>query len=293
VRRLHERPGQVLVATLAVILALLLVVALAHAFHTAAVAGKVARAGEALHLAGFQCHGQAQDLTDARQRLQTLVTGPLIDSLQDVLLQLGDRVGEVAHQFNLLSAAELIGGVAETGLGLLGLHGLDLVGGHAPAQRAFVQTLKAQDQGGALAYQQHPAPQQITHRPGLALVDMAGGQEVQAQQLGQEVGVGNIVGVLLAAVGLHASGIGQYDVIAVILKPVHQPIPVEGRFNSNAGDALLVRFQQVENARQVAGQLLVQEAAPAFIHEPAEGVVAVQVNSSHDLHGGSPVGLGV
>jgi hypothetical protein len=36
--------------------------------------------------------------------------------------------------------------------------------------------------------------------------------------------------------------------------------------------------------------LLVDEATTVFIHEAAEGVVAVQVNSDHNLHSGSPVG---
>jgi hypothetical protein len=39
-----------------------------------------------------------------------------------------------------------------------------------------------------------------------------------------------------------------------------------------------------------AGKFLVNEAATAFVHEVAKGVVAVQVNSDHDLHCGSPVG---
>jgi hypothetical protein len=33
----------------------------------------------------------------------------------------------------------------------------------------------------------------------------------------------------------------------------------------------------------------VDEALAAFVHQAAEGVVAVQVNASHNLHGGSPV----
>jgi hypothetical protein len=51
----------------------------------------------------------------------------------------------------------------------------------------------------------------------------------------------------------------------------------------------------LQNGGQVAGELFVDEAAAAFVHEAAEGVVAVQVNSDHNLHCGSPVvdGLGL
>lgn len=141
-----------------------------------------------------------------------------------------------------------------------------------------------------LADQKQPAAQQIAHGPGLAVVEMAGGQEVQTQELGEKVGVGDIVGVLLAVVGLHAGGIGEHDVIAVILKTVHQPIPVVGGLDGDGGDALLVRLEQLHDGSQVAGELLVDEAATVFIHEAAEGVVAVQINSDHNLHSGSPVG---
>ena len=135
-----------------------------------------------------------------------------------------------------------------------------------------------------------PAAQQIAHGPGLAVVEMAGGQEVQAQELGEKVGVGDIVGVLLAVVGLHAGGIGEHDVIAVILKTVHQPIPVVGGLDGDGGDALLVRLEQLQDGSQVAGELLVNQTTTAFVHEAAEGVVAVQVNFDHNLHSGSPVG---
>ena len=96
--------------------------------------------------------------------------------------------------------------------------------------------------------------------------------------------------MLLAAVGLHRGGVGEHNVIAVILKSIHQPIPVVGGLDSNRVDALFVRLEQLHDAGQLAGQLLVEEATAAFIHEPANGVVAVQVNSDHNFHSGSPVG---
>jgi hypothetical protein len=46
----------------------------------------------------------------------------------------------------------------------------------------------------------------------------------------------------------------------------------------------------LQDGSQVAGELLVDEAAAAFVHQAAEGVVAVQVNSDHNLHSGFPVG---
>ena len=290
VRGFHEGPGQIFVAAFAVVLALLLAVARAQAFHAAAVAGEVPGVGEALGVAGFQRDGQTENLADAGQFLQALVGGPFPDDAQDVLLQLHDRVGEVSHQGDLLPAQELVGGVGEAGLGFLGLHSFDAGQRHTLAEGALVQALEAQDQCGALADQKQPAAQQIAHGAGLAVVEMAGGQEVQAQELGEKVGVRNVVGVFHSAVGLHPGRIGEHDVIAVILKTVHQPIPIVGGLDGDGGDALLVRLEQLQDGSQVAGELLVDEAAAAFVHQAAEGVVAVQVNSDHNLHSGFPVG---
>ena len=130
----------------------------------------------------------------------------------------------------------------------------------------------------------------VTAAARLAVVDMTGGQEVQAQEFGQEVGIRDVVGVFHPAGGLHPGGVGEDDVIAVILEAVHQPIPVEGGLDGNGGDALLVGCEQLQDGGQVSGQFLVDQTVAAFVHEAAEGVVAVQVNSDHDLQSGSPVG---
>ena len=155
---------------------------------------------------------------------------------------------------------------------------------------ALTRALETQDQHDALAHQQQPAAQEIAYGTGLAIRDMTGGQELQAQQFCEEVGIRDVVGVFHPAVGLHPGGVGEHDVIAVVLEAVHQPIPVEGGFDGEGGDAGLVGLEQLQDRGQVAGQFLVDQAAPAFVHEAAEGVVAVQVNSYHYLHSGSPVG---
>ena len=116
-------------------------------------------------VAGFQRDGQTENLADAGQFLQALVGGPFPDDAQDVLLQLHDRVGEVAHQDNLLAAQELVGGFGEAGLGFLGLHGFDAGQRHTLAEGALVQALEAQDQRRPLAHQQQAAAQEVAAAP--------------------------------------------------------------------------------------------------------------------------------
>ena len=64
----------------------------------------------------------------------------------------------------------------------------------------------------------------------------------------------------------------------------------KGGLDGDGGDALLVRLEQLQDGVEIAGKSLVNETPPLFVHKAAEGVVAVQVNSDHDLHRGSPVG---
>jgi hypothetical protein len=47
--------------------------------------------------------------------------------------------------------------------------------------------------------------------------------------------------------------------------------------------------EELQDGGQVAGELFVEEALAAFVHQAAERVIAVQINPSHNLHGGSPV----
>jgi hypothetical protein len=82
---------------------------------------------------------------------------------------------------------------------------------------------------------------------------VTGGQQIQAQQLGQKIGIRDVVRVFHPAVGLHRGGVGQHDVIAVILEAIHQPIPVEGGFQGDGGDALPVGLEQLQDGREVAG----------------------------------------
>ena len=108
-------------------------------------------------VAGLQGDGQTENLADAGQFLQALVTVPFSDHAQHMLFNLGDGLLELSHQFDLLAAQELVGWFGETGAGVLGAHGLDAGQWHALAQGAFVEALETQNQAGALAHQQQPA----------------------------------------------------------------------------------------------------------------------------------------
>lgn len=290
VRGFDIGPGQVTVAVLAVVLALLLAVALAQAFHAAAVAGEMAGVGKASGVAGFQPDGQAEDFPDAGHFLHALEALPFFGDGEDVFFDLGDGFLEAAHEGDLFAAQELVGRRGEEFLRFFDAHAFDAGERQALAQRAFVEAFEAEDQAGAQLDQEQAAAQEIAHGAAVLVIAMAGGQDAQAHEFAQEEGVGDVVGVLETVVLAHLGGVGQHDGIAVICEAIDEPIPVVGRFDGHLGDPGFIRFEQLQDGGQLAGEFLVRDALAAFVHKAAEGVVAVQVDSRHDFHRGSPVG---
>lgn len=62
-------------------------------------------------------------------------------------------------------------------------------------------------------------------------------------QIGKPAGVRNIIGVLQPLVLLYGLGIDRHQFKASSLPAIYQPIPVEGRFDSDGVEILLKRKQ--------------------------------------------------
>ena len=68
------------------------------------------------------------------------------------------------------------------------------------------------------------------------VVAMVGGQDAQAHEFAQEVGVGHVVGMLEAVVLFHARRVGQHHGVALVFEAIDQPIPVVGGLDGHLGD---------------------------------------------------------
>src|SRR5215469_173452 len=86
-RRLHEGPGEIAIAALAVRLTFLLPVAEPLTVDTSAVGGKLADAGEAADVTHFQSDGHGQDRPDAGDGLKHPKLRRWINALEQELLQ--------------------------------------------------------------------------------------------------------------------------------------------------------------------------------------------------------------
>ena len=87
--------------------------------------------------------------------------------------------------------------------------------------------------------------QQVAHRPQLRIVNVGLGQNLQPLQLRQVEGVVLVIGVLEAAVLLNLGRIGQVNRIAPGAQTVHQPIPVERRFDRHGLELRLERLEEL------------------------------------------------
>ena len=79
---------------------------------------------------------------------------------------------------------------------------------HLQAGGPGVETLETEHQRGPLMDQHHPPAQQIAYRPQVGIVNVAGRQNIQPQQLRQEEGVISVVSMLESAVLFDACRIG-------------------------------------------------------------------------------------
>lgn len=62
------------------------------------------------------------------------------------------------------------------------------------------------------------------------------------------------------------------------LQAIHEPIPVERRFNSDPLDAVLVGLEVIDNGRQIARQLRATDALAGCVDHGEEEIIAVQID---------------
>ena len=86
---------------------------------------------------------------------------------------------------------------------------LDHIAAGVAAQIAGQQAAHAQYLGAALAHQLAAFAQQVAHGTFLARIDVAGGQDAQAQQMRQVARIAEVAAVFEAALLLDGGGVDQ------------------------------------------------------------------------------------
>ena len=231
VGRFHKRPGQILVAAFLVVLRFTLAIAQPLGIDHAAVAGKVAIRLEPLYISNFHRDGHPQNPPNAGKGQQLVVERDFPGAGQHRFLQPADALGQRADVLGLHLGDQLVGRVLVQLGGFLGLQLLEVVQGERLAGGARVETLEAEQQGGALMHQVGPPPEQIAHGPQLRVINVGLGQNVEPLQVRQVKSVVLVVSVLQAAVWLDLRRVSQVNWVALGAQTIDQPIPIERRFN--------------------------------------------------------------
>ena len=115
-----------------------------------------------------------------------------------------------------------------------GVQCLDCIAAGVAAQVAGQQVAHAQDLGAALAHELAAFAQQVTHGALLARIDVAGGQNAQAQQVGQVARIAEVAAVLQTALLLDSGSVDQVQSKTRVLQAIDQPVPVVGGLHRHA-----------------------------------------------------------
>ena len=190
-----------------------------------------------------------QHVADPADAEQVAVGRAQLDLRQGLALQQIDGRVLAAHDQQVALHRQGLVRVRQQPAHRLRRQALDLVGAQGVTAVAGKQVLHRQQVGRMLLHQTPAPPQQVAHRAIFLGVDVALGQQPQAQQLRQPAGVGVVVAVLEPAV-LHDGGrVGQVDPVAGLHQGVDQPVPVVGGLHHQAHDGLAVGRQGRQHAR--------------------------------------------
>lgn len=114
------------------------------------------------------------------------------------------------------------------------------------AQVPCSHALKTQNLAGPLVDKQDPSPQQIPDRSLLFWIDIPFRQYVQSSHMRQPEGFPPVIGIFESFILFDSGWVGQMDLVAMLLKAIHQPVPVVGSFHHNAIQIAFERFQHTE-----------------------------------------------
>ena len=197
------------------------------ALHTAAVRGVVSHGGEAADIPHLEHDREGEDLTDTGYRhelgellsdLQLLRDHPL-DS-RDLHLQVTDEADAREDRgLHLLVRKEPLD------LGVLQL--LDVLALHPESEVPGEDVLDAQDVGGPVADEMEPFPEEVSGRPLLFGIDVAGREDAEPQKVREPEGAPLIVYLLEPLILFDGGHIGQMDTVTLCHEAVHEPVPVE------------------------------------------------------------------
>ena len=99
---------------------------------------------------------------------------------------------------------------------------------HPEPEIAGEDVLDAQDVGGPVTDELEPLAEEVSRRPLLFGIDVAGGKDPQSQEVREPEGAPLVIDLLQPFILLDGGDIGQMDTVTLVHEAVHEPVPVKG-----------------------------------------------------------------
>ena len=165
---------------------------------------------------------------------------------------------------------------------LLEVHARARIDGKLNHQKSMVKEVVAEARGQALA-------QKRPQRPFGGGIDIAWGNKVGAQQMGDFLGVKAVVLVLAAVNGLEIERMGQDEVKAGVGTGIGEPIPAEHALGADRQIVAIGRDEFEEIGEVIVLDVGVDELLAGAVQDADIHLAGVQINSAVELGGGGVV----
>ena len=287
-RRFAEGPAQIGIAQLGPAQALDLARTGHGALDQPAVGQEIFDGGEAGDVADLVEEGQAEVIANARRGLQQgeIAAGRLFGELEQVLFQAGQLRVVMADHGQVVLQGELADGIRFRGQELFG-PGLAVVQVLAAGRTVMGQLmgLDAGKQFAAIPDIENPLAQERPQRTLGGGINVAGRDEIGAQQVGEFFGVNAVVLVFTAVNGFNVKRVGEHEVQARRLARIGQPIPAEHAFGADGQVVAIRRDEFEEELEVVVADVGVDEFFAVPVHDADVHLPGMEVDSAVELGG--------
>ena len=262
------------------------------AFDEAAITEKVLHGGEALDVADFMEDGQAEELANAGDGLQEgeIAAVGLFGQAQELFFEDGQLRIVMVNEGQVVLEGELADGMGFAGEEAF-LPGFPVVKGLAEGGTVVSQLmgLDAGEELGAFRNVEDTLAEQSAQGPLGGGINVTGGNEVGAQEVGDFFGVNAIVLVFAAVNGLEIKGMGQDEVDVGGLAGIREPIPAEHALGAD-GQIVAVRGDEFKKVGEVVvANVGVEEFFAGAVHDADVHLAGMEINSAVEFSGGDVI----
>ena len=262
------------------------------AFDEAAITEKVLHGGEALDVADLMENGQAEELANARDGLQEgeIAAVGLFGQEQELLFEDGQLRIVMVNEGYVVLEGELADGMGFAGEEAF-LPGIAVVNGLAEGGAVVGQLmgLDAGEEFGAFRNVEDTLAEQSAQGPLGGGINVAGGNEVGAQEVADFFGVNAVVLVFAAVNGLEIKGVGQDEMDVGGLAGIGEPIPAEHALGADGQIVAIGRDEFKEVGEVIIPDVGVDEFFAGAVHDADVHLVGMEINSAVEFSGGGVI----